>query len=148
MQPKIFCVVPRVERDHTRWRHTHPYLHVSITSGLLADERQEAEVGRAKLLIYPVCETRGDNKSCHCQATTALVGYRITWHAASEPDCRSLSTTSAATPQLPVSKVCKVRLHPAEVSNEAASPAAMLHSHIGVGMQAIRKLSQHLDHHV
>lgn len=42
--------------------------------------------------------------------------------AASEPDCRSLSTVSAATPQLPVSKACTVRLHPAEVSNEASHP--------------------------
>lgn len=81
-------------------------------------------------------------------ARLALVGDRISWHAASEPDCQSLSTMSAATLQLPVSKACKVRLHPAEVSNEPVSSAVMSRGHIGGGMRAIRKLSQLLDHRV
>lgn len=82
--------------------------HVSITSILLTGCCQRW-AGRAAA-IYVVCEIRGDNNGCHCQAGA---GRRQAQLACSFWDCQSLSSMSAATLQLPLSVACTLQLRPA-----------------------------------
>lgn len=71
-------------------------------------------------------------------ARLVLVVDRISWHAASETVSHSAPWLL---PHCSCQLACTLRLHPAEVSNKPLASKAMLHDHIGEGMQAIRKLS-------
>lgn len=88
---------------------------VSITSILLTGCCQR-RAGRAAA-IYVVCEIRDDNNGCYCQAG---VGQRQDQLACSFWGCQSLSSKSAATPQLPLSVACTLWLHPAEFSQSVS----------------------------
>lgn len=88
---------------------------VSITSILLTSCCQRW-AGRAAA-IYVACEIGGDNNSCHCQAGARRGQNQL---ACSFWDCLSLSSMSAATPQLSLSVVCTLWLHPAECGQSAS----------------------------